>query len=302
MTRSTHQSNQFNEAAVSVLYHQIHQTENREHTELTTQRVHNNDSTDEEYEGNPPSQEERATIRLMLRQAWGVNNPREFQIRAIHCLVFARGLHIPRLGLLHRTSEGKSLVIVGAATMLRGITLVIEPLVAISADQVTNVSAFSSPRARVYEFYLDSMSEDHVREFGRFLLRLEKCERHSILLYASPDVIKPGSLWHKCIINAKRQKIMSLIANDETQTVYYDGCCFRPSFQDLGSNLYHDLWGEIPMLFASATMNAVCQAFVEKHLRPPGSSDPLFSHCYWGHMRRREITIRLTFPSRSQSH
>lgn len=254
------------------------------------------DSLLEEYDGQDIPAHERATILNMLRTIWSFRKPREFQVRAIHKVAYDRhecGRH--RLGLIRRTGEGKSLVLLGIATLLRGLTVITEPLITVGSDQVASVTEFSSPHGRVYAFHLDAFSKEDAKEFGSFLYGLRSCSRHSIILYCSPDMLKPDTIWSKCIDNAMRHGFLNLLAVDEAHTIYYDGRRFRPVFKELGGNLFHKAWNRVPMVFASATMNSTCISFVEDCLRPPRSNDKLFTVAYWGHMRRREIDIQLTF-------
>ena len=57
-------------------------------------------------------------IREMLLDVWGITEPRPFQVAAIRVLALGG-----RLLLVQRTGSGESLVLYGAATLLRDITI-----------------------------------------------------------------------------------------------------------------------------------------------------------------------------------
>eukprot|EP00978_Attheya_sp_CCMP212_P009075 scaffold21371_cov61-Attheya_sp.AAC.2 len=62
-----------------------------------------------------------------------------------------------RLLLVRRTGDGKSLVIYGLATLLRGVTIVMVPILALGSDQVSTVWSMANPLAGVYAEHLDSI-------------------------------------------------------------------------------------------------------------------------------------------------
>jgi superfamily II DNA helicase RecQ len=73
-------------------------------------------------------------ILLMLSAVWKIENPREYQIKAIFYLVFLR---VRMLYLIRKTGEGKSLVLLGTATMLRGVTICLVPLLGLGSSQAS---------------------------------------------------------------------------------------------------------------------------------------------------------------------
>lgn len=87
------------------------------------------------------------SIRLMLQQKWGQNEPREFQLQGIRLLCWHRYLGGPpsKLLLARKTGDGKSLVFQGAATILGGITICVVPLLVLGSDQTTKVNTTGEP-------------------------------------------------------------------------------------------------------------------------------------------------------------
>jgi superfamily II DNA helicase RecQ len=70
-----------------------------------------------------------------MANVWGILSPRKFQIEAVARLVFE-----PKtcLFLIQKTGKGKpAVVVLTASTRLRGITLVVVPLLGLGCDQVS---------------------------------------------------------------------------------------------------------------------------------------------------------------------
>eukprot|EP00978_Attheya_sp_CCMP212_P038983 scaffold198411_cov27-Attheya_sp.AAC.1 len=78
-----------------------------------------------------------------------------------------------RLLLTRRTGDGKSLVIYGLATLLRGITIVIVPILALRIDQVSTFWSMAHPEAQVFAEHLDTIRDrDNVVKMATFLQNL----------------------------------------------------------------------------------------------------------------------------------
>ena len=70
-------------------------------------------------------------IRDMIREEWGQESPRDFQVDGIeHQAMFDPDvLSRPSLCLVRKTGDGKSLVCYGTVTLLRGVTVLMSSLV-----------------------------------------------------------------------------------------------------------------------------------------------------------------------------
>jgi hypothetical protein len=97
----------------------------------------------------PPTARQRAVIIRVMANVWGISSPREFQIEAVARLVFE-----PKtcLFLIRKTGEGKSAVVLTASTLLRGITLVVVPLLGLGCDQVSKAQHHHH---KIEAFHLD---------------------------------------------------------------------------------------------------------------------------------------------------
>jgi hypothetical protein len=97
----------------------------------------------------PIPQKQYNAILLMLSSVWKIENLREYQIKAIFYLVFIR---VRMLYLIRKTGEGKSLVLLGTATMLRGVTICLVPLLGLGSSQA---SKSRSVKHRVEGYHVD---------------------------------------------------------------------------------------------------------------------------------------------------
>ena len=73
----------------------------------------------------------RSAIIAVLSLVWKVLEPRLFQIYVLYYMVF---LSKQLIYLIRKTGEGKSMIILGAATMRRGVTVVLVPLIGLGSD------------------------------------------------------------------------------------------------------------------------------------------------------------------------
>eukprot|EP00984_Skeletonema_dohrnii_P002679 scaffold926_cov75-Skeletonema_dohrnii-CCMP3373.AAC.2 len=92
-------------------------------------------------------------IAAMLAQH-GVSKPRPFQLDAIFQLCIRR---ISMLYLIRKTGEGKSLVLKGMATIKRGITVCLVPLVGLGSDQVCKTTC---AKCGVEAYHVDEWKGD----------------------------------------------------------------------------------------------------------------------------------------------
>jgi superfamily II DNA helicase RecQ len=94
-------------------------------------------------------------IRAMLTEAWNIQEPKEWQLQAIFAMTYGLDRAFLCLLLVWRTGDGKSLVIYGLATLLRGVTIVMVPILVLGSDQVSSVWSMANPLAAVYAEHLD---------------------------------------------------------------------------------------------------------------------------------------------------
>ena len=94
----------------------------------------------------------------MLRQAWGVDTPRPYQVEMVFHLAF-RKVHVH---LIQKYGEGKSLVLLGMATLLCGVTVCMVPLLGLGSDRVNKSKR---PSAGVGAYHCDEFRGSDFNKF-----------------------------------------------------------------------------------------------------------------------------------------
>jgi superfamily II DNA helicase RecQ len=161
-------------------------------------------------------------IRAMLQEAWNISEPKEWQLNAIFAMVYGLDRAFRRLLLVRRTGDGKSLVIYGLATFLRGVTFVLVPILALGSDQVSSVWSMVNPLAGVFAEHLDSIRErSDIVSMARFLKSLRHKDKYgqSIVLWVSPDTLD-NDVWKLCIKSLMQNHLVSCFVVDECHYIH----------------------------------------------------------------------------------
>jgi len=90
--------------------------------------------------------------------------PHEWQSDVIRSLIQAhRQTTVTNMLVILPTGGGKSLIYQVAATMIKGITLFISPLLALASDQTQNLKRRTAALPDVTCIHLDGMPEEHIK-------------------------------------------------------------------------------------------------------------------------------------------
>jgi superfamily II DNA helicase RecQ len=266
-------------------------------------------------------------IRLMLLEVWNISEPKPWQLKSIYLLAHGRARARRRLLLTRRTGDGKSLVIYGLATLLRGVTIVLVPILALGIDQVSTFWSMAHPEAQVFAEHLDTIRDrDDVVKMATFLQNLRPVDkmRQSIVLWLSPDCLE-HTVWKKCISSLLQHDLISAFVCDECHYIPTDGRFFRKQFHTSVRDLVAKLWDNCPMLFCSATFNRPLEHHTSAMLHPAGLGNnnnglpllfgldgddivvpavlnfglptPFFTHSIRGTLGRSGIDITISFSS-----
>jgi superfamily II DNA helicase RecQ len=90
------------------------------------------------------------------------------------------------------TGEGKSAVVLTSAALLRGVTLVVVPLLGLGSDQVSKAQR---PDFRVESYHLDKNRSKDQFAIQRRLLSVAHQHAQSIILFAWLQSLREGSSW-----------------------------------------------------------------------------------------------------------
>lgn len=147
----------------------------------------------------------------ILKRYWGYDAFRPLQGDIIQSIASGKDT----LGLMP-TGGGKSLTFQVPALAMKGLCIVVTPLIALMKDQVQNLKARGIPAAAIYS----GMSKSEI------LLTLENCVFEAYkFLYVSPE-----RLATELFVEKMKQTSVCMIAVDESHCISQWGYDFRPSY------------------------------------------------------------------------
>ena len=162
------------------------------------------------------------------------------------------------------TGGGKSLIFNVVATILKGVTICICPLLSLGANQTKKTLALvdtPSP-APVTAFHLDEMKLKSLHKLKR-ILRDERSNGTAVIIYTSPQAlndVKGNSIVIPFLI---RGNLIRLVVLDEIHLVSSFGNTFRKEFGTLPATLFSKLNINCPMLVLTATCTAAIRCDFE---------------------------------------
>ena len=133
---------------------------------------------------------------------------------------------------VRKTGEGKTLVFMGAASVLKGVTIVVVPLLCLGADQVTKANRSSVVRA----FHLDECRGAEAVELWRALrsLPLGGQATRPIVLFCSPHALSK-TVWRETVVTLVERGCLSLAVVDEADKVRTQCICVASSHRNNNS-------------------------------------------------------------------
>ena len=235
-----------------------------------------------DYEDIPPH--ERAAIEQCCLGDFGISSVREFQMQAIYAGAFYDNSF---LSINAKTGYGKSLIPLAIASMRRGISIVMMPLLGLGTDQVAKAMHVD---INIEAWHIDEFRGPHGRALRRRLFAFDQDQRDnmSIVLYMSPQSLSPGSDWMPVVKHLASQDFISQMCVDEAYMVSLHGKGFRPEFRHAIKSLkalHADQKNKCTRVVMSATYRRVDQQVVEDLF----GAKPDFR--VWTDMCRRRIYI-----------
>ena len=161
-----------------------------------------------------------SAIRNELLVTWGCARPRSYQIDAIFHLVYKK---TDMMYLIRKTGDGKSLVMQGMASMLKGITITMVPLLGLGSDQETKCTVEDSA---IEAYHLDEYRNNHASILRNHLEKYTRKEKTSIILLISPQQLTKNSFWYPVLLLLASRGCISSVCIDEA----YSSFVQRPTF------------------------------------------------------------------------
>jgi len=185
-----------------------------------------------------------------LVKYWGYDNFLPLQKQAMECV--SRGQDSV---VVLPTGGGKSLCFQAPAVTMRGLTVVVSPLISLMKDQVDALKECGVPAAR-----MDSSLSAYEQQAVFAAVHNKRLK----LLYLSPErIVSDG------FVELLRETGLSFIAIDEAHCVSMWGHNFRPEYRQLG--MLKKVFGDVTMGAYTATAteqvrNDICE---QLHLKNP---------------------------------
>jgi superfamily II DNA helicase RecQ len=107
-------------------------------------------------------------------------------------------------------------VVLTASTLLRGITLVVVPLLGLGCDQVAKAHRL---RYNVEAYHLDENRGEDQLAIQTRLLSITHLHHQSIILFTLPQSLKEGSSWAPLLKRLAKKKLFTLLVLDEAHTI-----------------------------------------------------------------------------------
>ena len=194
-----------------------------------------------------PSSIEKANILRVARRALGFDSLRPGQEQAIRAVVEGHDTLV-----VHPTGSGKSGICQIVSSMIKGMTIVISPLIALQKDQVESINSRNIGEAVVINSTLSA--EDSREAFSK--LEDGECE----YLFLAPE-----QLQRQQTMEALEQTGVSLVVVDEAHCITEWGHDFRPEYLKIGPAI--ERLGHPTVLALTATASPEVRAEIVQRLR-----------------------------------
>ena len=146
--------------------------------------------------------------------------------------------------LVQCSGQGKSTVYQSVGNILRGVTVIIQPTLALCANQLSKIDF-----ANVTDYAIVGIECDSIKSTSCFellentLLNLGSSTTANIYLFVSPETLLKNN-WMTLLETLIQKKIMRLLVIDEVHLFVEFGMSFRKSICDLKKVLFDKLWSD----------------------------------------------------------
>jgi len=150
-------------------------------------------------------------------KVWGKPSLRPRQTMAVHKLVYEKDSK-GKLLVVDRTGGGKSLIFSLSATMVGGVVLIIIPLLALTANQMSKLKEAISDYGAVDVHHLDELQKNSVKDkLIPKLLSLSPNTSSTIFLLSSPQFLAENGLLRNALLQCQKRRTLHTFPNQRSR-------------------------------------------------------------------------------------
>ena len=258
-----------------------------------------------------------------MEEVWG-RTPNRFQTEIIPTILqmLTKDLSPEALLLVQPTGSGKSAVPQTTSVVTNGVSIIIEPTLALSSDQASKFDKASKEYGGlVYSYQLDLYKKDNDRQAlaNNIITVLEKKKHQdvhlgivSFVLFTSPEALVLP-IWMTFVDKLIKLEMLNLICIDEVHLFIEFGLSFRKEFLSLRDNLFKKIIVQttsstidtnsinstnlkVPFLCMTATFNLLLLNLIQKMTKIT------FNHrqLHWSNkseFQKRHISISMKYTN-----
>jgi superfamily II DNA helicase RecQ len=149
-----------------------------------------------------------------MARVWHLqHSPFPFQLHCVRLLLWPHRPQRPKVLSVQATGKGKSLCMQRAGTLLGGVTLVIVPLLALGAHQVTMILWACNAFGKISAYHLDEIKTSAARnQVVQELLDLDYNTPNSIFLFSSPQaIVGERTPWKGTLLDLHQRRVLRLV-------------------------------------------------------------------------------------------
>ena len=180
-----------------------------------------------------------AIAEQAMQSTWN-RTPCDFQSEAMPRLLMMRCIpNTPSAMLLVQgTGGGKSAVPQTVGAVTRGVTLIIENTLSLSADQHSKIKSANTAHGPIKAFHLDSIrTKRNDEKVSNLVTTLANNTNASTFLFSTPEYLLKNP-WMTMIETLIDKRLLRLVCVDEAHQFAMFGCAFRPEFSLLKDSLF----------------------------------------------------------------